>query len=122
MNILVSYIILAVISLAGDGNDLEKKEIGYDIGQYPPQFEFRKILDERSVESLSWEKLRGNVVIVDFWATWCLPCIETIPHINGLVEKFKGEPVIFISTSFVRSSMSSICIIRSQFRNSVNCW
>ena len=43
--------------------------------------------------------LRGKVVVLEFWATWCSPCIAAIPHMNDLAEKLAGEPVVFISIS-----------------------
>ncbi|MBS1717623.1 MAG: redoxin domain-containing protein [Armatimonadetes bacterium] len=48
---------------------------------------------------ISPDLLKGKVAIVDFWATWCAPCIATIPKMNELVERFKGKPVTFISIS-----------------------
>ena len=100
MLILINYVMLFALLFGNGVNDPAENNIGYNIGNYPPPLELRDILGERSIESLTWEKLRGNVVIVDFWATWCIPCIETIPHINGLVEKYKDKPVTFISMAY----------------------
>jgi len=42
-------------------------------------------------------ELKGKVVVLDFWATWCEPCVDGIPAHNLLAGKFKGKPVVFIS-------------------------
>jgi len=43
--------------------------------------------------SVSLESLRGKVVVMDFWATWCSPCKAAMPGVQKLHEKFKGRPV-----------------------------
>jgi len=50
-----------------------------------------------SVKALS--EFRGQVVVLEFWATWCGPCLELLPHMNKLVESFAGRPVRFISVT-----------------------
>src|SRR5262245_38056996 len=40
--------------------------------------------------------LRGKVVVLEFWATWCVPCVAAIPHLNELAEKLADQPVVFI--------------------------
>lgn len=42
------------------------------------------------------EKYKGRVVYVDFWGTWCVPCIEDIPKAKKLKEALKGEEVVFL--------------------------
>jgi uncharacterized protein (TIGR03435 family) len=39
------------------------------------------------------------VVLLEFWATWCGPCIKAIPHMNDLAEQFKNKPVVLISVT-----------------------
>lgn len=43
---------------------------------------------------------RGKVVVINFWATWCPPCIREIPLLNQLVDSFKKNPkVVFLAIS-----------------------
>ncbi len=43
------------------------------------------------------EDLEGHIVVIDFWATWCQPCIAAIPHNNQLAQAYAGEGVRFIA-------------------------
>lgn len=47
----------------------------------------------------SLAELKGKVVFLDFWATWCAPCVAGIPHVNRLVDALKGQPVVFLSVT-----------------------
>jgi len=49
--------------------------------------------------SVSLESLKGNVVLLGFWATWCGPCVGAIAHLNELAEHFEDDDVRFISIS-----------------------
>ena len=42
---------------------------------------------------------KGKVVVVDVWATWCMPCKAEIPHLEKLEKEMKGKDVVFISLS-----------------------
>lgn len=41
----------------------------------------------------------GKVVVLDFWATWCGPCVEALPEVQNLAKKFEGKDVIFYAVN-----------------------
>jgi thiol-disulfide isomerase/thioredoxin len=43
--------------------------------------------------------LRGQVVVVNFWATWCAPCQEELPRLSKLAQSYNGKNVRFIAVS-----------------------
>ena len=48
---------------------------------------------------ISMDDLQGKVVLVDFWATWCGPCREALPHMQKVAKKFQGQPLVILSIS-----------------------
>jgi uncharacterized protein (TIGR03435 family) len=69
------------------------------IGGTPPPFQFSQMVQGPNLDEISWDKLKGKVVVLEFWNIGCGPCIQAIPHLNDLVEQFGGKPVVFLSIS-----------------------
>ncbi len=62
------------------------------VGQSAPKLEIRTI-EQGRIE----QKPEPRATVLEFWATWCPPCREAIPHLNQLAEQFKDRPIDFLS-------------------------
>ncbi len=49
--------------------------------------------------SVSLSQFRGKIVVLNFWASWCLPCIEEMPSLVDLQKKFQGSNVTILGVS-----------------------
>jgi thiol-disulfide isomerase/thioredoxin len=71
-------------------------QFGYSQGaDYTPDFSIS--MDNFQAKAL---QAKEEVWVLDFWATWCGPCIVAVPHMKELHKKFAGQPVRFISLSW----------------------
>jgi thiol-disulfide isomerase/thioredoxin len=60
-------------------------------------------LHDLSGKPVDLAALRGRVVLVNFWATWCEPCIAEMPSIARLEEKLQGKPFAVLAVNYGES-------------------
>lgn len=58
-----------------------------------------KFEDPVTGKSYTEESFKGKILVVDFWATWCAPCIEGLPKMKAAYEKYKTKGVEFLGVS-----------------------
>ena len=64
------------------------------IGYKAPEFKLQSLTDNTSV---SLSGLKGKVVLVDFWASWCGPCKISMPHLAQLSQKYKNFKLVAVN-------------------------
>ena len=69
-----------------------------------PEFELEKIAGG----TLKSADLKGKVVIVDFWATWCTPCIQEVPNYNALSAKYAGKGAMILGMTMESGSLKEV--------------
>ena len=78
----------------------EKPEVGY----LAPGFTLRNL--KGNYESL--EDYRGQVVILNFWATWCAPCRVEMPSFENLYRRYRSEGVVVLAVTLDKNVGSKI--------------
>ncbi len=69
-------------------------ESGMPLGDPAPMIQ-TQLLDGQSFDST---QMRGKVIILDFWATWCGPCQASLPALSRVVQKYEKEDWVWIGS------------------------
>lgn len=70
------------------------------VGEEFPNFKGTDLLTGKE---FSLSDFRGKVVLIDFWATWCRPCVNEVPNVKSAYEKYHDQGFEIISISLDRS-------------------
>lgn len=68
-----------------------------------PKLDFS--LPDLTGQQRSLDDFSGKVVVVNFWASWCMPCIEELPSIHRLIESMREKPFAVIGVNVAESAM-----------------
>nr|WP_295872929.1 TlpA disulfide reductase family protein [uncultured Chitinophaga sp.] len=59
-------------------------------------------------QPVSPDALKGKIILIDFWATWCVPCMQEMPYLQQLYESYKDNPkvVFMVVNSGARNTLA----------------
>lgn len=67
-------------------------------GDRAPALEIEETLNG-AADAADWAAVQGKATVLEFWATWCGPCVGVIPHLNQLADELSGEDIRFVSVT-----------------------
>ena len=63
------------------------------LGDRPPEFS----LLTREGAPFTLAAVRGRVALIDFWASWCLPCTRALPHLDALARRYAADGLVVVA-------------------------
>ena len=73
-------------------------------------------LQDLKGNQISLSDFKGKVVVLDFWATWCGPCVIEIPHFIELYEQYKAQGFAMVGISLDRQGVSVVKSFAQKYR------
>jgi cytochrome c biogenesis protein CcmG/thiol:disulfide interchange protein DsbE len=62
-------------------------------------------------DEITLSELRGQVVVINFWASWCPPCKEEAPYLEQMWRKYKDQGVVFLGVDYVDTEPEALAYI-----------
>ena len=77
---------------AGDP-DVATTDTSPAVGSYAPDFTLQTL----DGSSINLSSLRGKNILINYWVTWCVPCIEEMPALQKLAQEYQGKNLVMLS-------------------------
>lgn len=84
-----------------DSKAVDLTSLGLQIGEQVPDLTLINVHNYKST-SINLSDFKGKLLILDFWATWCSPCVAMIPKMDSLQKEF-GDKVQFLSVTYQKA-------------------
>jgi len=88
-------LVIAILLAISNAEAVAPWEIEEIMGSPAPTFELKDLSESK----VSLSDFKGKVVLINFWATWCIPCREEMPSLNRLFNRFKKRGFVVLGIS-----------------------
>lgn len=79
--------------------DLNKSTVADFVWHETPQPVAQTVFNDASEAELTLDRFKGKVLVVNFWATWCAPCVKEMPTLDALQAKLGGDDFAVVAIS-----------------------
>jgi cytochrome c biogenesis protein CcmG/thiol:disulfide interchange protein DsbE len=105
-SILVWVGVLGLLAVLGFGL-IRSRQGPVAVGEWAPDF----ILETFEGEQINTVDLKGNVVVINFWASWCKPCEQEAVELEQAYQKFRDQGVNFIGVAYTDSEPEALAYL-----------
>jgi len=97
----------------------EEIPVGTELGKRAPAFTLEDLEDEE----VSLSDFLGNVVILDFWASWCPPCRYSMPHLENLGASYRDQGLVVLGVNLDENRQDAESYLENNgYSNIVTVW
>jgi cytochrome c biogenesis protein CcmG/thiol:disulfide interchange protein DsbE len=104
--ILIWVVIFGILIVLGLGLN-RTKEGPVSIGEKVPDF----VLTTFDGEQIDTEELRGKVIVINFWASWCKTCEQEAPELEQVYQSFRDDGVVFLGVDYVDTESEALAYL-----------
>lgn len=98
LKIMIGVLVVGLLFVAG--GTLEQRIVG--VGDTAPGFS----ITTDNGRSVSLSNFGGKLLVLNFWATWCAPCVQEIPSLDAFQERMKSKGVVVVGVSVDKNEQS----------------
>ncbi len=104
LNLILKLVLLLFIAFSHLSTNGQQKVEPLTVGDRLPDLAFNQLINY-SKASLKFSDFKNKGIILDFWATWCAPCLKQFPTLDSLQSKFEKDIKIISVTSDIRPAV-----------------
>lgn len=108
------YVIVIIVFFIVLGGTFAKRYL------FAPEISLKELkIETLSGEPFNLENAKNKVVVLNFWATWCQPCVQEMPMFDNMHESLKGQDVEFVLVSDESAGRISSFVQRKGFTSPI---